>query len=51
MSAATRHDVIEVSPASENEPNHYTTVDWDGPNDPNNPKKSASLSVNRPARD
>lgn len=46
MSVAPGHDMIEAGPANvENETNDFT-VDWDGPNDPNNPKKLAVLSTN-----
>ena len=31
--------MIEAGITGENEANHFT-VDWDGPDDPNNPKKS-----------
>lgn len=31
--------MIEAGVANENEGNHFT-IDWDGPDDPNNPRKS-----------
>ena len=32
--------MIEAGTPRENEANHHFTVDWDGPDDSNNPKKS-----------
>ena len=40
--------MIEAGAANENEMNHFT-VDWDGPDDPNNPKK-LDLSTNYTTR-
>lgn len=50
MSVASRHDIIEAGPANDEETNNFT-VDWDGPDDPSNPKKLAGLFTILPARD
>ena len=38
MSVASHHDTNEANAANRDETNHFI-VDWDGPDDPSNPKK------------
>ena len=44
MSLPSHRDMIEAGTVDEHETNNFT-VDWDGPEDPNNPKKLDPVTV------